>query len=370
MKVVSALIAVIALVAMAALGSQQASLRPVFGIVVPYAALALFVGGFIYRVVSWSRAPVPFRIPTTCGQHKSLDWIKPDQLDNPHSTAGVIGRMALEILLFRSLFRNTTLELHPGPKVVYASNKWLWLGGLAFHYSFLLILLRHLRFFTEPVPSLVLTLQAVDGFMEIGVPVMYVTSLTLLIAVTYLLARRLYSPQLRYLSLANDYFPLLLILGIGGSGVLLRHFVRTDIVSVKELTLSLLRFEPSVPDGVDWLFFTHLFLVCVLFAYFPFSKLMHLGGVFLSPTRNLASNNRRVRHINPWASPANLHSYAAYEDEFRAKMIQAGIPVEKEVVDEQARGAKQPVRAAAQQQPAPTESEVDDGWDDDPAKEK
>jgi hypothetical protein len=90
----------------------------------------------------------------------------------------------------------------------------------------------------------------------------------------------------------------------------------------------------------------------------------------LSPTRNLASNNRRVRHINPWASPANLHSYAAYEDEFRAKMIQAGIPVEKEVVDEQARGAKQPVRAAAQQQPAPTESEVDDGWDDDPAKEK
>ena len=36
-----------------------------------------------------------------------------------------------------------------------------------------------------------------------------------------------------------------------------------------------------------------------LAAYFPFSKLMHMAGVFLSPTRNLANNNRMVRHVNP-----------------------------------------------------------------------
>jgi nitrate reductase gamma subunit len=78
------------------------------------------------------------------------------------------------------------------------------------------------------------------------------------------------------------------------------------------------------------LFYIHLFLISVLFAYFPFSKLMHLGGVFLSPTRNMPNNTREVRHINPWNYPVKVHTYAAYEDEFREKMIEAGLPVEKE----------------------------------------
>ncbi|PIX86048.1 MAG: menaquinol oxidoreductase, partial [Nitrospirae bacterium CG_4_10_14_3_um_filter_53_41] len=78
------------------------------------------------------------------------------------------------------------------------------------------------------------------------------------------------------------------------------------------------------------IFYIHLFLVSALFIYFPFSKLMHLGGVFLSPTRNLANNNRMVRHVNPWNYPVKVHTYEEYEDEFRAKMIKAHIPVEKE----------------------------------------
>jgi hypothetical protein len=69
-------------------------------------------------------------------------------------------------------------------------------------------------------------------------------------------------------------------------------------------------------------------LVCALAAYLPFSKLMHMGGVFLSPTRNLANNSRSVRHINPWNAPVKTHTYAEWEDEFRDKMLAAGIPVE------------------------------------------
>jgi hypothetical protein len=57
---------------------------------------------------------------------------------------------------------------------------------------------------------------------------------------------------------------------------------------------------------------------------------MHIGGVFLSPTRNLANNNRMVRHINPWNAPVKVHTYEEYEDDFRDKMKAAGIPVEKE----------------------------------------
>ena len=68
----------------------------------------------------------------------------------------------------------------------------------------------------------------------------------------------------------------------------------------------------------------------VLIAYFPFSKLSHMAGVFLSPTRNLAANNRAVRHVNPWDYPVKVHSYEEYEDELRDKMKTAGIPVERQ----------------------------------------
>ena len=57
----------------------------IFGVVLPYLAVALFFGGLIYRVMSWANVPVPFRIPTTCGQQKSLPWIKQDKLENPHN---------------------------------------------------------------------------------------------------------------------------------------------------------------------------------------------------------------------------------------------------------------------------------------------
>ena len=78
--------------------------------------------------------------------------------------------------------------------------------------------------------------------------------------------------------------------------------------------------------------FVHLLLVSVLAAYFPFSKLMHMGGVFLSPTRNLANNNRAVRHINPWNYPVKIHTYAEWEEEFRDKIEAAGLPLEAEDV--------------------------------------
>ena len=56
---------------------------------------------------------------------------------------------------------------------------------------------------------------------------------------------------------------------------------------------------------------------------------MHMGGVFLSPTRNLANNNRMKRHVNPWNYPVKTHTYAEWEEEFRDKMKAAGIPLER-----------------------------------------
>jgi nitrate reductase gamma subunit len=328
MGMLFSLVAVIALAAISFIGVKL-GLLGLFGIILPYLAIIVFLAGFIMKVVKWGKSPVPFHIPTTCGQQKSLPWIKQNKLDNPSSTLGVIGRMAMEILLFRSLFRNVKTEINDGT-VTYGSSKWLWLGSLAFHVSFFVVLIRHLRFFSEPVLPWVNTLDAVDGFMQVGVPHMLMTGVILLVAVGYLFLRRVFNQQVKYISLAADYFPLFLIIGIALSGILMRYFIQVDIVKVKELTMGLASLNVTVPDGIGSIFYVHLFLISILFAYFPFSKLMHLGGIFLSPTRNLLNNSREVRHVNPWNPEVHVHTYEEYEDEFRELMKEEGIPVEKE----------------------------------------
>jgi len=330
MSAIISLIAVVALVLIAYIGVDVANLHFLFGIVVPYVAIFIFLIGVISRVVKWGRTPVPFRIPTTCGQQETLPWIKQSKLDNPSTGLQVIGRMILEVFLFRSLFSNTKFQLEKGPKIAYSSAKWLWLGGLAFHWSFFVVLLRHIRLFTDPVPAFLKNVEALDGFLQVGLPIVMISGIVLLLAVTYLFLRRVFISEVRYISLAADYFPLFLIMSVAITGILMRYVLRVDLISVKALTMSLVSFNAKVPEGISVVFYIHLFLVSTLFAYIPYSKIMHLGGVFMSPTRNLANNNRMVRHVNPWNYPVELHTYAEYEDEFREKMKKAGLPVEKE----------------------------------------
>lgn len=330
MSVLYSLIFVLALIILPLLGAGAAGWHTLFGVVIPYISFLVFVIGFVYKVFDWGKSAVPFRITTTGGQQESLPWIKQNKLDNPSSTLGVIGRMILEVLLFRSLFRNTRMQLRSGPKLSYGSWKWLWLGAIAFHYTFFIILLHHMRFFTEPTPLIFEWLEKLDAILQIGVPTVYLTEFVIIAALLYLLLRRLFVPQMRYISLVSDYFPLLLILGIVVSGILMRYYIRTDVMDIKELTMGLISLNPTVPEGIGSIFYIHLFLVCALLVYFPWSKLMHLGGIFLSPTRNLASNNRKQRHINPWNYEVKLHTYEEWEDDYREKLKEAGIPVEKE----------------------------------------
>ncbi len=331
------LIAVIVLFLIAWAGTAI-GLQVVFGIIIPYLALLTFLVGFVYKIVDWSRSAVPFRIPTTGGQQKSLPWIKHSQLDCPFTKWQVVARMALEILTFRSLFRNTRMRLKEGSRISYQLEIFLWVGSLAFHYAFLAVLIRHLRFFTEPVPFLITLVENVDSFFRIevlypnfyfGLPGVFLSGLVLLAAVTYLVARRLFIRPVRYISLASDYFPLFLIFGIALTGILMRYFIKIDVTAAKELTMGLVTLRPTIPEGVGTVFYVHLFFVSVLLAYFPFSKLMHLGGIFLSPTRNLTTDTRAKRHINPWNYPVPVHTYQEYEDEFREKMIEVGLPVDK-----------------------------------------
>ncbi len=321
-------ILVIAMLAFA--GVEWLHLDFIFGLIIPYAAIAIFIAGIIYRVVRWARSPVPFHIPTVCGQQKTLPWIKSSRIESPSNTWGVIGRMALEVLLFRSLFRNDKVELKGSQKFIYGGNKYLWLGGLLFHWSLLIILIRHSRFFLEPVPSAILFIQDIDGLIQAPVMMLYITDFLILIGLSYLFLRRIVWPQVRYISLAADYFAVLLILAVAVSGVLMKLFFRVDVQGVKEMAISALSFRPVAIEGIGVSFYVHLFLVSALIAYFPFSKMAHFAGIWLSPTRNLANNSRMKRHINPWNKPVKVHTYEEWEDEFRKAMKDVGLPVEKE----------------------------------------
>ncbi len=327
MRVVMPLVLVIAL-ALIAWAGWAIHLQGFFGVLVPYVAALIFVVGFCMKVVDWAKSAVPFKIPTTGGQQKTLDWIKYSRLDNPFTPKEVVLRMFLEVFCFRSLFRNLKGELRSGPRLIYGPTKWLWLFAIMFHYGFLMVLLHHLRLATYPVPGPIAFLDRVDAMFQIGAPPIYLSGFLLLAGATALLLRRLLIPQLRYISLVNDYFPLFLIIGIVITGMLMRYFIRTDIVAVKALIMGLVTFHPTVPDGIGAIFFIHLFLVCCLFAYFPFSKLMHMGGVFMSPTRNLPNNNRAVRHVNPWNPKVKLHTYEEWVEEYRDKLEEAGIPID------------------------------------------
>lgn len=328
----------LAVIVLGGIGWQVAPHAPYFfGVVLPLAAVLVFLAGFVWRIRNWGKSPVPFRIPTTGGQQRSLDWIKPARLDSPFTKAGTVGRMILEVLLFRSLFRNTKAELKDGPRLVYWSSKWLWLFALAFHYCFLVIFIRHFRFFTDPVPFGITVLETLDGLMQVGVPRFYMSDAIIVGALLFLLCRRLFDQKLRYISLPSDYFPLFLLLGLVGSGICMRYIGKADIATIKAFTMGLASLSPISPKGLPPIFFLHLFFLSSLLVYFPFSKLMHMGGVFLSPTRNLPNNSRAVRHVNPWNPPKKYHTYAEYEDDFRDLMDEAGLPLE--ITPEQAAAA-------------------------------
>ena len=334
MKALFALVALAILLGVVYLGVGIAGQEMLFGVVVPYAAMAIFLVGFVARIIGWARSPVPFNISTVSGQQKSLPWIENQRFESPSGTLGVIGRMALEVLFFRSLFRNTRARLDKNePRLGYVSDKALWAAGLLFHWCFLVIFIRHLRFFIEPTPVFIRSLESLDGFFQLAVPALFLTDIGIVLGLTYLVGRRLLDPGLRYISLPADYFALFLLLGVALTGISMRYITRVDITAAKSMAMGLVTFSPVVPKGIGLPFYMHVFMISVLFAYFPFSKLVHMGGVFMSPTRNLPNDSRARRHVNPWNPPNDVikpHTYEEWEDEFRDKLKAANYPLERE----------------------------------------
>ncbi len=111
-----------------------------------------------------------------------------------------------------------------------------------------------------------------------------------------LLARRIVVDRVRYISSPSDHLFLLLLLGIGGSGLFMKYVAHTYIVALKACTLGLILFDWQ-PLPADPILLTHLSLVAALMIVFPFSKLLHAPGLFFNPTRYQVDNARERRYV-------------------------------------------------------------------------
>ncbi len=226
-----------------------------------YAAGAMLAGGVAYHVWLYARTPQPLKIPVTPA---------------PTTRAGVALRMLKEVTLFESLFK---------------ANKWIWLFGWIFHVALLLVLLRHLRYFTEPVWHWVALIQ----------PFGIYAGFAMLAGLAGLWARRFLVDRVRYISSPSDHLMLALLVAIAASGLGMKYVAHTDIVALKAFFLGLmvLSWQP-LPD--DPVLLIHLTLVAILMIIFPLSKLLHAPGVFFSPTLNQADNPREHRHVAGWSA--------------------------------------------------------------------
>ncbi len=232
-----------------------------------YAAAAVFALGLAYRVWLYARTPAPLKIPTTPA---------------PLTTGGVVWRLAREVGLFESLFK---------------ANKWIWIFAVLFHAALLLVVLRHLRYFQEPVWFWVKLIQ----------PFGLYAAFAMAFGLAGLWARRIVVERIRYISSPSDHLMLALLLGITLSGIALKYGARTDIIAVKAFMLGLMRFDWQ-PLPADPILLVHFALVIALMIVFPFSKLLHAPGVFFSPTRNQTDTPREKRHLAPWAAALDAGS--------------------------------------------------------------
>jgi nitrate reductase gamma subunit len=229
-----------------------------------YLATAVFVVGLAYRIRLYARTPALLNIPTTPA---------------PTTQKGVVVRMTKEVVLFESLFK---------------ANKWTWLFGWVFHMAMLLVVLRHLRYFTEPVWFWV-------GWIQ---PFGLYAGFAMVAGLAALWGRRFLVERVKYISAPSDHLMLLLLIGIGVTGLMMKYVAHTDIISLKGYILGLMYLDWQ-PLPADPVLLVHLSLVLILLFIFPISKLLHAPGVFFSPGRNQVDNTREKRYVSPGAPKQN-----------------------------------------------------------------
>jgi nitrate reductase gamma subunit len=224
----------------------------VAGIMV-YVAVAVFIGGSVYRVIKWLRTP---KSPVRQGMFP--------QPGGPLTRALKLGK---DSLIF--------------PQVL-DTDRWMWFFVIGMHLAGIGLFIGHLRLIFEftPIYNAVGPATMENMAAWVGGAI----GISLFIAFTYFLLRRFKSPY-RELSVPEDYLLLVLILMLVLLGDHLRFTHPFELSSYRDYMESLLRFKPHFDNLISdsparWVLVGHVLTANLLLIYFPFSKLVHAIGGF------------------------------------------------------------------------------------------
>lgn len=219
-------------------------------IFVPYFTLVVFILGMAYRFVSWSRTPQPGKMTL---------------FPAPRSGAWTVIGIVKESFFFTGLFRG---------------DKSLWFIAWIFHAALALIIVGHVRVFTD-FPAL----WAALGIDADRMSAIFggAAGIIILLMVILLLLRRFIIRQVREISNFPDYFAVLLLCGILITGNAMRFGEHFDLELTRNYFAHLFTFSyagMTIPDNP--LFSLHFLLAQLLIVYIPFSKVLHFGGIFFT----------------------------------------------------------------------------------------
>ncbi|HID89057.1 MAG TPA: hypothetical protein EYP52_05010 [Anaerolineae bacterium] len=223
-----------------------------FYYITPYVAVVVFFGGIGYRVYRWWRRP-------PVAAHLSL-------YPQPRGRMGRLFDALIDMFTLKGLLR---------------VNKPLWLGGFIMHLGLLLILVGHVRAFTDFYFLWDLLRWGEEQQHQFSAVAGTIAGILFSLPLLYLLARR-WSGPVKWLSTPEDYFLLFLLIAIALTGFHMRLLRRVAIEELHAFFRGLATFRwqpPPTSTGVGFIY--HFAFVQILMIYFPFSKLMHtIGSVF------------------------------------------------------------------------------------------
>ncbi len=220
--------------------------------ILPIAAVTLFFCGSVLRIAAWLRRPVPYQLTL---------------FPVPTERGGKLALAAVELFLFRTLFRE---------------NRLLWLLAWLLHLSLAMILAGHVLGISLLRGQFTVLGASLETSALVSRTLGGVAGAVMVSSLIALFCRRLLDHELRRLSEPFVWFDLLLLLSIASSGLgMYLPGFHPDLPAVRSWIASLFRFNP-VPPPPNPLFTLHLLLAGFLLVYFPFSQLMHAAGAMVN----------------------------------------------------------------------------------------
>lgn len=207
-----------------------------------YMVAVVFYLRFIWRFILWSR-------------------LEPDQAPAKGRKPFSVALTVFDVLFLRRLF---------------AVNPVLWFGEWVFHVSFVIVFVNHLRY----------VFYAPPWFVVLAAPLAKVTSITMPLALLYILLFRLLTTawSSEYFTSKYNMFLSSAFLLTAASGYLLRKTYRADLASVKEYALGVLSFRPvGFPDST--MFAVHFILALLVILLVP-------THIFTAPLVNFEAAKR------------------------------------------------------------------------------